>query len=331
MKKLIIICLSIAINVISAKDLSNIQSAFLDIGFGARAMGMGGAYTAEANKAYASSWNPAGLNWQNKKLSMAFSTVKLWKIINYKQLAYGYNSHKGFSFGQMLISSGDEIMSETTIITNFAIQGDKIPGLNLLQFASNISLGISGKYFSSTYGNNSSGSYVDEMGEHQVSGSASGYGFDLGLNVKLTEQDKLGILYRNGINNIAWNSKNEVHTARGEYEEDLPREFIVGYTKYIRGVTAALDWNVSLYDNVEDVISTGIEAPFLPSLIGNYLKLRAGYSREIFTSNAEIYSLGAGLKLPFMKDKFMSIDLAYQIQTIWKKHNNFRISFCLEL
>src|SRR6056297_1174625 len=68
-----------------ADNLSGVQASFVDIGFGARAMGMGGAYTAVAENAYATSWNPAGINWQKDKWSLAFSNVKLWNIINYNQ------------------------------------------------------------------------------------------------------------------------------------------------------------------------------------------------------------------------------------------------------
>lgn len=315
----------------SAEEISNIQSAFLNIGFGARAMGMGGAYTAEARKAYATSWNPAGIVWQKNKFSMAFSSVKLWNIINYNQLAYSYNSQNGFSFGQMLISSGDDLMSETTITTSLAIKGNKIPGINLFALASNLSIGINGKYFSSSFGNNKNGSYIDSKGEHQVSGNASGYGFDLGIRMKLFKNDKFGIIYRNLINNIGWDSKNEVNTAKGEYNEGLPQELIIGYAKYFSGTTVALDWNLSLYENVEDILSAGLEIPFLPKIIGNYIFLRGGYSREIYSDNREVFSMGAGINVPFMKERMITTDLAYQIQTIWKKHNSIRISFCLEL
>nr|HPI73656.1 hypothetical protein [bacterium] len=40
-------------------------AAFLEIGVGARAMAMGGAYTSIANDATALYWNPAGIAWMN--------------------------------------------------------------------------------------------------------------------------------------------------------------------------------------------------------------------------------------------------------------------------
>lgn len=44
-----------------AKDQAGSDIAFLNAGFGARAMGMGAAYTAMANDRHANVWNPAGL------------------------------------------------------------------------------------------------------------------------------------------------------------------------------------------------------------------------------------------------------------------------------
>src|SRR5437763_1288043 len=43
------------------EDLSSEQGAFADIGYGARPMGMGGAYVGLSDDSYALLWNPAGL------------------------------------------------------------------------------------------------------------------------------------------------------------------------------------------------------------------------------------------------------------------------------
>ncbi len=32
-----------------------------------------------------------------------------------------------------------------------------------------------------------------------------------------------------------------------------------------------------------------------------------------------------------IKDKMINLNIAYQIQTQWEKHNSFRISFCVKL
>ena len=44
-----------------AQPVSDIPAAFADIGYGARPMGMGGAFLAIADDANAVMWNPAGL------------------------------------------------------------------------------------------------------------------------------------------------------------------------------------------------------------------------------------------------------------------------------
>ena len=57
-----------------AQELANIPGMFLDVGYGARPMGMGGAYTATANDAYSIIWNPAGLTQiQGQQASFYFA------------------------------------------------------------------------------------------------------------------------------------------------------------------------------------------------------------------------------------------------------------------
>ncbi|MCK4352442.1 hypothetical protein KAW65_03430 [candidate division WOR-3 bacterium] len=51
---------------------------FLELGFGARAIAMGGAYTAVSDDAYAIFWNPAGSR-VNKKFESIFSFLTLFK------------------------------------------------------------------------------------------------------------------------------------------------------------------------------------------------------------------------------------------------------------
>ncbi len=55
---LLILCFVIAAPA-AGQDLSNIPSAFVDVGYGARPMGMGGAFVGLADDRNAVVWNPA--------------------------------------------------------------------------------------------------------------------------------------------------------------------------------------------------------------------------------------------------------------------------------
>ena len=330
MKKLSITLILVLIwmNQVSSEEISNIPSAFLDIGFGARAMAMGGAYTALADNAYSIAWNPAGISLQRTGQSLTFSSVKMMNLIDYNHLGYSMSFTNGISMGLLAVYSGDDAMSETTVYYSNAIQGKNLKRLSRsLKFVQNLSLGVNLKYYSSSFGSNSDGSYIDQFGEHQVSGSAGGFGLDFGINYDLSKNVRLGVMYRNSINKITWNSKNDVGTTKGNYVENLPRELIIGYCKSLDYMVFAMDYDKSLYSDVEDVIHTGIELPFLKRMLGNHIFLRAGLSQELFTSDNKIYSFGAGINFGIFANGLFSMDMGYQIQSIWKGYDNLRLSF----
>ncbi len=334
MKKLgvLIILLIIVSNFLFSEDLANIPSGFIDIGFGARALAMGGAYTALADDAYSISWNPSGIALQNSGQSLAFSSVKMMNLINYHNLGYSMSFLSGISVGLMAVYSGDDAMSETTIYYTNAIQGKSFENLaKNFRFIRKLCLGINLKYFTNSYGNNSSGSYIDSYGEHQVSGSAGGFGLDFGFNYELSPTARFGVMYRNLINKINWESKNGTGTAKGNYTENLPAELILGYSKSSKTVVFAMDYYKSLYDDVDDAIHMGIEFPFLKRYFGNHILLRSGYSQELMKAENQSYYFGGGTNFNIFKNGMFSMDIGYQVQTIWKGNNNLKISFDLAI
>lgn len=72
-------------------------AAFLDIGAGARSLGMGGAYTALADGAYAVYWNPAGLARAEKR-QVALSHAELGNGTRHDHIAYAHPTSRA-AFG----------------------------------------------------------------------------------------------------------------------------------------------------------------------------------------------------------------------------------------
>jgi len=76
-------------------------AAFLKIGVGARALGMGGAYTAVANDVNSIAWNPAGLAGVGKR-ELGVTHTQLAADTRYDVLAYG----QALSYGTLAVSGG---------------------------------------------------------------------------------------------------------------------------------------------------------------------------------------------------------------------------------
>ncbi len=93
---------------------ADIPAAFLDIGFGARPMGMGGAFTGLSDDANAIFWNPAGLaRLQNSQLT--FMHTRQFGLIPYTLLGYA-SRFRGYGVGLGVLTSGNDVLRETSVL-----------------------------------------------------------------------------------------------------------------------------------------------------------------------------------------------------------------------
>lgn len=318
MKKIILVLFILISSISFANNLSNIPAAFMDVGYGAKPMSMGGAYVSLTDNANSIIWNPAGLCRISSKHNLSMDNVTFFDLYNYSFLGYGMKLNEMISLGSGLIYSGDEAMSEATLLVSMGLNGS-IFGKPFLE---KLNLGLSLKYFGSSFGNNSNGSYVDAQGEHQVSGSANGFGCDVGLQYKITEESNVGLACKNALNNIFWESSNGTGTAQGDYDEGIPTTLTYGYSFSKNNITFALDYDKALYKDVEDIVHIGGEY----TLLGKYLSLRSGFSQELYTSENRKYGFGVGTKLNIWQNSLLHFDVGYEIQPQWQGGNTLRIS-----
>ena len=211
---------------------SGISASFVDIGFGSRPMGMGGAFTGLANDINALMWNPAGLvSLQSKQA--AFSFTNQLNLIQYHFLAFGMPLSADQGLGLGLIYSGDKAMTEMTFQAGYAIS-----------FLKDFSAGVNLKYRYSSFGKNSldpSEFQVFEQDEiqegisDQVKGSGSGFGLDLGLLYRLNQQVQFGLMVKDIYSPIYWNSRvdNTAKQAKGSYSELIPTEVSLGTSLHL--------------------------------------------------------------------------------------------------
>jgi hypothetical protein len=86
--KYILIILAVTLIFPFSATATKYAGEFLTIGTGARALGMGGAFTATADDASASFWNPAGLPYIKTQQAIVMHAEQFKDLVNYDCLSY---------------------------------------------------------------------------------------------------------------------------------------------------------------------------------------------------------------------------------------------------
>ncbi len=285
-----------------AQPLANFSAAFSDVGFGARALGMGQAYTALVSGPEALAWNVAGMAGQ-QGMAATFSYARQFGLIPYGFFGMSVGLGKAFALGMGGIYSGDEYLHESTLLVGtagqFQLEGRRIRWGLLLSF------------YSARYGS-------PDENLPGVSGSAGGFGLSAGVQYFLSSRIILATSLRNPVNSIVWDS-----STRGRYRQGLPVEWTIGLGLMdLTGLNFDLDLRKSLYRDVDDQVFFGAELP-LPR--GLYLRAGSGNSLERW--ERLFYSVGAGLSQELSRGNVIfSLDGAYIFHPL---ANMLRLSFSL--
>lgn len=306
---------------LSAQTLSSVPGSFVDIGFGARLVGMGFAYVGLANDEYAGYWNPAGLT-QLKQYGISFTHTNQLQLVPYDFFS-GAAPLKEFgnfkqSVGLTVISSGDLALNEVSIHANYAIA------------YKSLSLGVGLKYRYASFGNNvlNADDYVvfdpNEITtgfNQQVSGNAQGFGLDIGLLYTPYKRLQIGVLLRDVYAPVTWNgqTKDATFQSRGEYQESLPFEVITGFAFRIsKSLTFTTDTQLALNSDRSNFVRLGTEARLL-EFAGFEFLIRGGTEQTVNSIHDEKYAGGLGLIIPIKKLRVQA-DYAYLIQDLANSH-----------
>jgi len=331
MKKILVLLFVLSLSfpaLISAQKLSSIPGSFVDIGFGARPVGMGFAFVGLSDDENAGYWNPAGLI-QMDTYGVSFTHTNQLQLVPYNFFA-GVAPLKSKSdavkqsVGLTLISSGDYALNELSIHAIYSIS------------YKTISAGLALKYRYAGFGNNVmdpddyvafSQSEITDGFNQQVFGTAQGFGLDFGLLYRPYQRFQVGLLVRDFYAPITWSgkAKSSEYQSDGEYDEDLPMEVIVGIAlKVYPRLTITTDFQPALKNDRSHFIRLGSEATILEFKNSSFV-LRAGTEQGVNAVNDEKYTGGFGLIIPIDKIKLRA-DYAYLIQDLANSH---RISFSI--
>ena len=295
----------------SSQSNSGIPASFVDIGFGSRPMGMGGAFTGQADDINSIMWNPAGLS-SLKSSQAAFTFTNQLNLIQYHYLAYAMPLNTDQGLGVGLLFSGDKAMTEMTIQAGYAISPIK-----------NISAGMTLKFRYASFGNNSldpSQFQVFEPDEiqdgilNQVKGNAAGFGFDLGLLFRMSEKIKFGLMVKDLYSPVYWKSHvdNTAKQTKGSYSELIPMEISLGTSLLlIQNITLNVDYSPGVYRDASNILKGGVEAKLV-----NIVYLRSGFQHYINRESNEKYMFGLGLDLNQAFDLSILIDYTFMIENI---------------
>jgi opacity protein-like surface antigen len=280
--------------------------AFLKLGAGTRATGMGGAFTSIADDASAAFYNPAGI----VKLSgMEFMGetyfLSFGRHINY--LAWvnpfmldGIIYAAGISW--LNYSAGDDIEARLTNSPEPDFKFSDSSDVTLFNLAAKI------------FDRLSIGANFRFVFETLDSYRGTGAGFDLGVLAKITDQLNAGISYNGIATNVSWNTIN--HT------ESLPQVINAGLSyKYENlfgtpglSIMPAMDVVYNSFSGTK--VRTGAEFAMNDSLF-----IRMGYNNA--------FTLGAGLRFRPSRIVDVKMDYAFTADTIVPAASNHRLGIVL--
>ncbi len=259
-------------------------------GVGARALAMGGAYTAVADNADAGYWNPAGLTGIERFNLTSMISANMSYDRKYNYLALGYNFGRAGWGGFSWVNGGMKDLAKTDGGFNGSGTFNADEHGFLFSYANKMNRLNVGMTFKVAY------SKIDSY-------SKTGVGFDAGIKYLLSDNVHLGITAR------------DLGTKIGR--DHIPANFHLGIAAFaFEGFTFAADVEKIQYrDNVKAHLGAEYDYEFAQNYFG---AVRAGV-------NDGKFSVGAGLTV---MGKY-AIDYAYVTEQETFLGENHRVSLTL--
>ncbi len=308
-------------------------AAFLDIGVGARALGMGGAFTSVADDATCAYWNPAGLGRIERiNLSAMGQSLASSKWEGMQEI---FPQYQFMSFLLPLEHIGLWEIGGTLGISLASLTLDGIPKTEV----------VNGKIVRDTFEDKESALFISYglpvLGEELMAGgslklisqkwtkikdaSAHGWGLDIGLLYTLIARVRLGFMAQKGIQ-LKWANQ---HTDEGPLRTKLGFLYNI-----IEGDRFALLATTDFIQTEQRplALNGGTELNFFPGLKGvvgiSVVSVRAGveelYIENRYGNMSQLnqhlnFSMGGGIKLTLFHQD-IQLDYAFSSYSVGARH-----------
>ncbi len=261
---------------------SSIPAAFADIGLDARIMGMGGAAAAGTHRTADSFWNPAGLAGLFRDEVTAMQTEQFGLVPAYL-LAAGHRRNESLGLGAAILSSGDTLLRENTLI---------LAAGHSLFTDSGAALGIALKFRHASFG--------PEGDNEGIEGSAYGLALDLGLQ-RESGALSYGLILEELLSDMKWNS-----SGLGDYHESVPPTCTAGLRLNGGLLEVVGDLEMALDSERSHKAALGVEwRPF------SLLQIRGGMKQRLDAEALRFLTLGAGIGHELSEGGRLQLDTAY--------------------
>lgn len=315
---LLSLCLAVSFGA-RAQNATKYSNEFLQIGVGARSLGMGGAMVASASDVYAGYWNPAGLTKLDENSQVALMHAAYFAgIANYDYGAYATKAGSDGALGISLVRFGvDGIANTFDLIRNGEIDYTRVTSFNTTDFAAIVSYAQQRDIKSLRNIDFSWGANMKII--HRKVGpfaNAWGFGFDGAMRFENTKKDwAVGVVVRDITSTFnSWrytftDAQKDVLAAtqnaipKNTLEITLPR-IITGYAKTWEKnnwmFLAEADANITLDGKRNTLVKTNLFSidPYMGGEIGyNISEANKVYFRT-GVNNYQTYTNNKGKKVP---------------------------------
>ena len=319
MRKILIVCILLLSGILPVVSAETYTADFLTFGTGARPLGMGNAFTAIADEASTTYYNPAGIA-QLAHHEFNFMHATLADLAAYDVASYIYPFSKKMTFGISWLRVGvDDIPITGIPVTSRAIGPNNRPYVigtfsntsNAILLSGARNLTTLSKDITIDLGASLKLLYIDTY----RSTNAVGGGTDLGILAR-TNPDRstafsIGIVASDFLTTkLYWNTPPENEGETPHTETLLPRlKLGIAYHQKLAVFNSRLTLAADVDTRNDYEFHTGAEY-----VLFELLALRCGLDGRNGTSREMYFTAGAGLQLRFVTGAAFHVDYAYQRQ-----------------